>query len=74
MQFTPSTTPVAVELYVFPKVNHPVIFGISWFAEFNPQADWHNHSISLNLDEAQQTVVLIIAAHSFDGIDLYNAD
>ena len=31
--FAPSTTPIAVEFPVVPKLNHPVIFGISWFAE-----------------------------------------
>ena len=42
---------MAVEFRVVPKLNHPVIFGISWFAEFNPHIDWYNHSIQLDLDE-----------------------
>ena len=57
-----------------PKLNHPVIFDISWFAEFNPQIDWHNHSISLHLDAEQHTVISTHAADSFSSIDLCIAD
>ena len=57
-----------------PKLNHPVIFGISWFAEFNPQIDWHNHSVRLNLDAEDHTVIAANTADSCLNIDLCAAD
>ena len=57
-----------------PKLNHPVIFGMSWFAKFNPQIDWHNHSVQLDLYDKQHTVIASYAADSFSGIDLCTAD
>ena len=53
-----------------PKLNHLVIFGISWLAEFNPQIDWRNHSVQLNLNDEEHTVIASHAADSFSGIDL----
>ena len=59
---------------MIPKLNHPVIFGISWFAEFNPQIDWHNHSVQLDLDAEQFTVNAAHNADSCSGIYLCTAD
>ena len=39
MQFACRTIPKAVEFHVVTKLKHPVILGISWFAEFSPQID-----------------------------------
>ena len=47
---------------------------MSWFAEFNPQIDWYNHSVSLALNAKQCTVIAVYAAYSFSGIDLYTAN
>ena len=74
MQFGPDFTPVAIEFFVVLKLNHLEVFGISWFAEFNPQIDWHNHSESLDLDENQCTVVAKHTANSFAGINLCNVN
>ena len=57
-----------------PKLNHPVIFGMSWFAEFNPQIDWHNHSLQQDLDAEQHSVNAVYTADSCSGIDLCTAD
>ena len=57
-----------------PKLNHPVIFGMSWFAKFNLQIDWHSHSVHLDLDDKQHTIIAAYAADSFSGIDLCIAD
>ena len=57
-----------------PKFNHLAIFGMSWFAEFNSQTDWHNCSVQLDLDEKQHTVIAAYTADSFFGIDLFIAD
>ena len=57
-----------------PKLNHPVIFGISWFTEFNPQIDWHNHYIQLDLDAEQHTVNTARTADSCSSIDLCTVD
>ena len=46
-----------------PKLNHLVVFGMSLFAELNPQIDWHNCSIQLDLDAELHTVN---AAHAVD--------
>ena len=73
MQFAPGTTPIAVD-FVFLKSNHLVIFSIIWFAKFNFQIDWHNHSVSLDLHVEQHTIVFTYAADIFAGIDLYIAD
>ena len=72
--FAPRTTSVAIELHVVLKLNHPVIFGMSWFTEFNPQINWHNHSVQLDLDDKQYNVIAAHAADSFSGIDLCTAD
>ena len=67
--------PVAVEFFhVVPKIDHPVIFGMSWFTEFNPQIDWHNYSVQLDLDDKQFTVIAAHSADSFSGIDIYTTD
>ena len=55
------------------KLKHPVIFGMSWFAEFHPQIDWQNRFISLDLDAEQYTVIATCAADLFSGIDLCNS-
>ena len=47
---------------------------MSWFSEFNPQIDWHNYFVSLNLDSVLYTVFAIHIADSFYGSDLCNAD
>ena len=65
---------MAVEFRVVPKLNHPVIFGMSWLAEFNPQIDWHTRSVQLDLDDKQHTVIAAHAADSFSGIELCTAD
>ena len=65
VKFAPSTSPVAIELYIVHKLNQPEIFGISWFAEFNPQIDWLNHSVSLGLDVEKHTIVSIYTANFF---------
>ena len=74
VQFASETTPVAAEFRVVPKVNNPVIFGMSWFAELNSQIDWHTHSVSLDLDAEQDTIVTAYTADSFSSIDLCTAD
>ena len=56
-----------------PKLSHLVIFGISCFAEFNPQIDWHSHFVSLDLDAEQHIVIAAHTADSFSGIDLCTA-
>ena len=58
MYFAPGTTLVAVEFRVVPKLSHLVIFGMSWSTEFNPQIDWHNHSVQLDLDAEKYTLML----------------
>ena len=57
-----------------PKLNHPVIYGISWFAKFNPQIDWHNHSVQLDLDDEKNTVIAEHTDNSFSGIELCTAN
>ena len=47
---------------------------MSWFAEFNPQINWHNCSVSLDLDAEKYIVIAAHAADSFYGIDLCTAD
>ena len=74
VQFAPGTNPVAVEFHVVPKLNYPVIFGISWFAEFNSQIDWHNHSAQLDLDAEQYTANVACTADLCSCIDLCTAD
>ena len=74
MQFSPGTTPVAVEFGVVPKLNHLVILIMSWFAEFNAQIDWYNRFASFNLEAEKYTVVAISSVGSFLGIDLCKAD
>ena len=56
------------------KSNHPVIFGISWIAEFNPQIDWYNHSVKLDFDAKKYTVFAENTADSCYGIDLCTSD
>ena len=57
-----------------PKLNHPVIFGMPWFIELNPQIDWHNCSVRLDLDTKQCKIIAAHAANSFSGIYFYTAD
>ena len=57
-----------------PKLNHPVIFGISWFAEFNPQIDWHNRSLQLDLDAEQHTVNATQSFDSCSGIEICTSE
>ena len=47
---------------------------MSWFVEFNPQIDWHNHSVWLDLDDEQYIVIAAHTDDSFSGIDLCTAD
>ena len=74
MKFAPGTTPVAGGFHVVPKLNHPEIFGISWFAELNPQIDWYTHSVQLDLDDEQHTVIAAHADDSYSSIELYTAE
>ena len=57
-----------------PKFNHLVIFGMSWFAEFNPRIDWHNCSVQLDLDNKQHTLIAAQTDDSYSGIDFCTAD
>ena len=43
---------------------------MSWFAEFNPRIDYYNHSVSLDLDTEQLTVITTHAADLFSVTDL----
>ena len=56
VQMAPGSDPVAIEFRVVPKLNHPIIFGMAWFAEFNPVIDWHQRTVTLNLADALHTV------------------
>ena len=56
------------------KLNHPVTFDIFWFAEFNPQIDWHKHFVSLDLDAELHTIISTRTSELFSDIDLCNAD
>ena len=47
---------------------------MSWIAAFNPQIDWHSHSVFLALDAEQCTIIALHTADSFSGIDLCTAD
>ena len=51
-----------------------MIFDMSWFAEFNPQIDWYNHSISLDLDAEQYTIISTCDVDSFSGIAFCTAE
>ena len=62
MQFAPGSIPIAAKLCMVPKLGHPMIFGKSWFAEFNPQINWSNCSVILNLDRKQYYIIAIYAA------------
>ena len=48
------------------------MFGM--LAEFNSQIDWYNHSVNLDLNKDQYTVIAIYTSNSFSGIELCNAD
>ena len=47
---------------------------MSWFAEFNPQIDWHNRSIELDLDDKQHTIIAAHSVDSFSDIELCASD
>ena len=74
MQFKHDTSPVAAEFRVVPKLNHPVIFDMPWFAECNPQIDWHNHYVRLGFSSEQHTVTATHADDSFFGTNIHNSN
>ena len=47
---------------------------MSWFAELNPQFDWYNHSVQLDLDAEKHSFNAACTADSCSDIDICTAD
>ena len=39
--------PCALDFFVVPRLNHPMILGMSWLRHFNPLIDWHTREVTL---------------------------
>ena len=42
-----ANAPCALDFFVVPRLNHPMILGMSWLRRFNPLIDWHTREVTL---------------------------
>ena len=42
-----ANAPCALDFFVVPRLNHPMILGMSWLWHFNPLIGWHTCEVSL---------------------------
>ena len=42
-----ANAPCALDFIVVPRLNHPMILGMSWLRRFNPLIDWRTREVTL---------------------------
>ena len=42
-----ANAPCALDLFVVPRLNHPMILGMSWLRRSNPLIDWRTREVTL---------------------------
>ena len=52
---------INVEFRVVPRLNHPMILGMSWLASYNPQVDWTDRTVSLQCDGTDYVIQAVRA-------------
>ena len=52
---------IHVEFRVVPRLNHPMILGMSWLASYNRRVDWSDRTVSLQCDGTEYVIQAVCA-------------